>query len=271
MKSDKGLGILELLVSLTLGLLISVSALSLLKSTIKTEQTLKLQKEIHYKNFRLKSLIKEILNKYDQHGFSELKPLILNSNEINTNLALNINKLAKNNSTGIYYPTIKWFNFAKVTKHENNLITACHKTPVSITKESNTFLGLTLKGFIYLKGSSELVDKNCRNYYLAPADNFYQFPKIQISNLLIIFPLETENLVYLDKENRLRLLTLEGFTIKENSTLLEDMKKMLFNLDLENNTLSYLAKHLNSKKEYSGESQNLIIHDSYQNFLLNFL
>lgn len=270
--NNKAFSILETLISLTVIIFISLAALKVLHTMALNKQFLQKQSEFHYQNFRLEGIINEITRRYDQHSFLELKPKLLNAQEINYLYLTGKNQQAKPNSQGIYFPTLSWLDLAYVSGYQDNQLIACHITTANITKSNQVFLGISTKGFSYWIGESNHSSKNCRSYSLQTSDNSLKLLPDSLYQLKLLLPIQNEKLIYLDESNQLRLITLEGLEVKENSTLLTNISRLSLEFDyIPTLTVHYQIKFHKYHKIFSGESFSSIKHYTYQNFFLNML
>ncbi len=226
--------LIELLVVISLSLFLSLVGYQVLKTSIAIKKVIGIDYQKSYQAVRLKSLIEDIIQDLSWHTLP-IEPKIFGKGEINIDgdpflLSSDPLKLPNVRSDAISYLSLDYSHLIHVTLNENLILEGC--SDKLIPNILYNFIGIDLGGVSYFQGYARKIAVGC-----------YQFQVIQMPNLIlakrhekfpiftkILIPVVDEYLVYVDRTNQLRYVTLKGLNILENQPVFEDAPDLSLSL-----------------------------------------
>jgi prepilin-type N-terminal cleavage/methylation domain-containing protein len=250
-KAQQGFSLLEFIIGTALSGVVMVLLTGLLQPTLKLTELLKSRKREFYTALRIEALFREAMEKVDTHRlpifprvhprgdvqYADGTPHPLNARYDSLGPDVNSDAFTW---VSVHTQSLRWVSeITEVRKLQEGGyeidLEECNSTDLPIPNEERSLLGLSPDAVFELQVLSRRIDRPCTYYTLRLTKSIILPNRVADGRILLtiraVFSVEQIGTLYLDREDRFRLVSHSGEEIVENQPVLEDVKeiKLSFN------------------------------------------
>lgn len=215
-----------LLSALVCGSIISVCIQSV-KPILLTSNWLTARIKEDERLYHVAGLISLMTREVDYHRY-QITPRILKRGEIFYTNGDKLSLAANPDSDAVSSITFKGDEALVIHHFINNKLYGCFRGDARPAAKTDLLLGISPDGERLFKGSKKIGGDRCDEFSIAPIPSLV-LPEVEInpSTVRLIYPVSREYLLYINNQNELKFLSVQGKEIKEHQPLEIGIHKMI--------------------------------------------